>query len=265
MAVDWYGASVRTLPDHLKAALFSEFGGSFVPEPPRQSFANGLRHDVTQARLLWGGRNSLPFLEASGDASPMVSDFLRRAYPAAHFVSRVDVCLDYQEPGSFDRIAAIARGVAAEKGVAKLFIGDPDPESRKGRTWYFGSKTSDVRVRLYEKGLKALREGFLGVSEHWTRLELTLRPRKDRKALCASLELPQLWGLSRWSADLLRSIDGAVVPFRPDPSIRASSDERALDFMCRQYGAVIRRFETSQGKAAAIREIWDRLPALDWD
>jgi hypothetical protein len=153
-------------------------------------------------------------------------------------VARVDVATDFDEPGGFDRIASLIMPIARAARVAVLFIGDPD--GIKGRTLYFGSVKSDVRVVLYEKGKQMRGRGDMRASETWVRLELRVRPRKDRKARAASLSASQLWGMAKWSSVVARDVLSTVTPFVPDQSLRLTDCERAVAHMFLQYGRALR-------------------------
>lgn len=253
MRFDWYGASVMALPEQVEAAVLAQFGGSFMGEAAKHSFAYAQRHEPTRARMMWGGRNPLPFLEGSGDDAPRVVELLRSEFPG-HRVARADVALDYDERGAFDRLVSIVSPIADQAKVGRTFI-----ESDTGRTLYRGARSSDVQIRIYEKGRKELGAGRAGVSEDWCRLELQVRPRKERKALCGSLSEAQMFGVARWSRDVLEAVSRELVPFVPDPSLRKSDDDRALDHMCRQYGAVMGRRIAAVGSQGLMRELLARL------
>lgn len=255
---DWYSASVQAFPERLAADMTREFGGEFTDDKPRHSFAHARRHADTRVRLMWGGRNPLPFVEASGVEAEDIASWLRRAFPGSHRVARADVCLDYDQEGAWDLLCDRLLPIARDASVQCIFFGDPDATTRGGRTWYFGSKSSDVRLVLYEKGLKELSEGN-ECSPHWVRVELRVRPRKERKSLCSTMDHSSFFGLSRWTQRVLKDLEGELIPFTPDLSIRKSSDERALDHMAWQYGRVMQRVIEDRGPQALLQEIRRRL------
>jgi hypothetical protein len=270
---DWYAGSVSMtgamieesgqLVGGLKKLMLDRFGGEFEAAPPMFSYEQAMVHQPTRARLMWGGVNPRPYLAGTGGDAPQIATFLRDLAKANqeqwHTVSRADVCLDFDAPGSFEKLTAIVEPIAREARCAVQFMGDPSPDALTGRTWYFGSPQSDTRVVIYEKGRKEIAEGAEGVPEHWTRLELRVRPRKERRHLCASLPPAEFFGLSRWTMKIAEEVGGSLVPFVPDESLRRSSEEKAMDHVVRQYGRVFEHYRQLGGNELLMQEIIKRL------
>lgn len=254
MRFDYYSATLAGSVSHCQAAIISRFGGFLNEDKPVNGYKFALRSSETDARLYWGGHNPLPFIVVSGDTSPDVTAFIRETYPG-HRVSRVDVAEDFVEAGGFDRVSGLIDPIARRARAEVTFIGDPDPASRKGRTLYFGSAKSDVRLVLYEKGLHQRGRGEIGAPEDWCRLELRVRPRKARKALCASLSECQLWGMARWSQTVADQVLGSVTEYVPDASLRRAKADQSLAHMLRQYASVIRAYVDLHDKDALFNEI----------
>jgi len=231
-----------------------------VEDRPVKPYAHGLRHHETGFRLYWGGHNPLPYFVASGEHSQRAADCIRDVYPL-HRVTRADVAEDFDEAGGFDRVVALIEPIARQAGVEVCFMGDPDPSKKTGRTMYYGSTQSDVRICLYEKGLHERSQGNLAASETWCRLELRVRPRKQRKGLCASMSPADMWGLSRWSSQVSASVLASVCPFQPDPSLRLSTADQAVGHMLRQYAGSIRRFIDEYGEEQFFRRVKDAINA----
>jgi len=162
------------------------------------------------------------------------------------------------EVGGFDRMASLILPIARRRRVACSFYGDPDPASGTGRTWYFGSKTSDVRVCMYEKGLKAIQDGYAHTSPNWLRVELRVRPRKDRKALVAKMPVTALWGLSQWSQEVSGGPLASAVPFVPDAALRRHEGDKAFAHMLRQYSGVMRGYRERHG----AREVFEQIKSV---
>lgn len=254
MRFDWYGATVPASPSQLESVMLQELGGSFADEPAVKNYACGTRHSPSRARVRWGGHNPHPFCEVSGPESPRVATMLRSRFPR-HRIARADVCLDYREAGCFDELVALVAPIADAAGVGRHYI-----ESDTGRTLYRGSKKSDVRIRIYEKGIFERSKGIEDAPADWVRLELTVRPRKERKTICVTLSPAEMFGLSRWSGRVLEVVDRQMVPFVPDPSLRqCSDDERALAFMLKQYSGTLQRLRADRGRRFILRQVIDTL------
>jgi len=212
--------------------------------------------------LLWGGKNPLPYIQATGDTAPQAAAVLRAQF--AHRVSRADVCLDLDrgDPGLFDELQALIDPLARPSGVSVRMIHDPSPTSEKGRTIYFGAmKSSDVIIRVYEKGKEQIETGANpDASPTWVRVELVVRPRKDRKDLAATIPADELFGFSKWSSRVYEALMSQAIPRHPDTSIKLHHDQIVFGHMVRQYGPLIRRLVEADGwgdlEAALYRALW---------
>lgn len=249
MNFDYYAATLPATTSHCQATIIENFKGVFAAEKPVSPYKIGIRHVEAGFRLYWGGENPLPFFVSSGRSAVQGADFVRTVYPS-HRVSRIDVAVDFNEVGGFDRVRSLLDPIARQRNVDLLFMGDPDPATKTGRTMYYGSPTSDVRICLYEKGLREARRGSETAAEGWTRLELRVRPRKERKSLAARSTASELWGFSKWSSEVADKVLHRIVPFTPDPSIRRSASDNAIDHMMRQYGARIAQYISQHGRPA---------------
>lgn len=258
MNFDYYAATLPASVSHCKSSLLFNHPSIFSPEKPITPYKNGLRHVEEDFRLYWGGGNPLPFFTASGRSAVLGSEFCRRVYPD-HRVARVDVATDFDEAGGFERIRSLIHPIARAAGVAVLFIGDPD--GIEGRTLYYGSKSSDVRVVLYEKGKQMRGKGDMRASETWVRVELRVRPRKDRKARAASLSASQLWGMAKWSSVVARDVLSTVIPFVPDQSMRITDCEKAVNHMFTQYARSLRSHAELHGGSEKLHEMLDQALA----
>lgn len=183
----------------------------------------------------WGGRQAdRLMIEVKGERTPKAVEALRSRFE--HRCTRGDVCADFDAPRAFQRLYRQCRQVKKAHRVIGAKAGDWDDFPEKGRTMYLGAKTSPVRARLYEKGLQP-EYAHLNRPD-WVRLELQVRPAKDAKSTFAALEPADFWGASRWSRDLAAmALQNHVDPHPAGTMYRESDTDRAIRFMCRQYGA----------------------------
>lgn len=260
MHFDYYAATIPSSVSHCHQSILNHFSGSFIPEKPQRPFTQAVRHKEGGFRVYHGGVNPHPFFVASGDVAEDGKDFVRKVYPL-HRVARADVAFDFCELGGFDRMVKIIDPIARNARAAVTFLGDPSPGQTAGRTMYFGSWKSDVQVKVYEKGLEQRGKGVADAPDDWIRVELKTKPRKDRKARAATMDEDQLWGLSKWTRTALEKLDGTVVEYHPDRSMRKSTVERAIDHMCVQYGSSMRTFADEHSAELLLDRIRDVLAA----
>lgn len=257
---DWYQATVKGTPADVIKAFTDHFGGEFSPSGGLYSFKESAIHDDLGLRVLWGGRNADPHIQATSQDAAPVADFIRSAFPA-HKVSRADVCWDFSLAGGFDLLRSIIEPIARKSRASVCLIGDPDPNSTKGQTIYFGSrKSSDLFIRLYQKGLERRAAGVVDADPDWVRLEVVVRPRKGRKADAATMQPQEFVGFSKWASQAVSEALGVAIPFLPDTTLRKSRDDEAFAHMCKQYGRLLRRLVEKDGWAvlqgSLYREIY---------
>lgn len=275
MKFDWYAATVPDVPPmEVLEAVRKGLGGTVSEGRRRLGYAQCFRvedrHGDLMAEVLAGsvGKNPLdPHAVATGDHAPAFVDVLRDAYPD-HRVSRFDAAEDYDSPGAFDRLTATMGSIAQARGVKGLWIKPDDPDD--GATYYLGGKASAVTCRAYQKGLqyrKLMHPNLWSlVSADWARIEVQVRPPKQTgKALAASLTPEQAWGFASWSQELVREAVGLEIPrveglgWQPQ-----SDDDRAFDWMLRQYGPLLRRRLADAGSRECVGlDIFSRLDELD--
>lgn len=246
---DWYQATIDRdgldVTDHLQAVL----GCSAHLEAKGQL---GYSHQVRLARgdrpmaVVFAGGQSGTMVRSSGAEAHEVGGVLRAIFPD-HRVSRVDVAIDFDGgSAAWDAAAAVLEDLALSSNIDASLIRDPVRD--RGRTLYLGSPKSEVRGRLYEKGLKDAPETHPG----WVRWETQVRPQhKAQKALTATLTPRQAAGYARWSREALMALFGlhsSPLPPRPE---RLGDDARALATLVDQYGQVLARQAASKG--------WDQL------
>jgi hypothetical protein len=249
---DWYQASVRSDVSAVRACLLGSFPGSSWERqraaPHGYKFADKLvDSDGDVARVWWGGTHQWPHVVASGDVTPAVVEVLRFELPE-HGVSRADPCIDFAEPGSYDRLQGLALEIAKARGLRVGCAGD-HLVTQKGRTLYLGAPSSVTRLRLYDKAeelrqkLRNDPEALATVPSELARLEVQVRPHSpEAKAAAARLSPVEVMGSASWTRALMRSVaDLEIAPFRAGTVWRQSDHERAYKACLAQYGGMFRR------------------------
>lgn len=181
----------------------------------------------------FGGRQAdRVMIEVKGEPTPIVVDAIRSATP--HRCTRVDACADIERPGAWDELLSLVMAVKEKHDLYGERRGDwSKPEM--GRTQYLGANSSAIRARLYEKG----RQPEYRHLSRWDlcRLEIQVRPAKDAKDVYSALTPMQVWGASKWTRQLAADVlEQRLDAFPPGTVRRDSSRDRALKFMCGQYG-----------------------------
>lgn len=186
------------------------------------------------ASVSWGGRQGdRTMIEVKGEHTPAAVEALRARFP--HRCTRVDSCADFDAPRAFERLYRACRRVKRAHRIIGGKAGDWDDFPERGRTLYLGAQSSVARARLYEKGKQA--EYAHLARPHWVRLEVQVRPAKDAKHEFAKLSPEDVWGAAKWTRDLAAMVlQEHVDPHPAGTTWRVSDRDRALQWMCRQYG-----------------------------
>lgn len=182
----------------------------------------------------WGGaQGARVMIEVKGEHTPAVVERLRARFP--HRCTRVDSCADFDAPGAFSRLLRACTAVKRSHRIIGGKAGDWEDFPERGRTLYLGSRHSVTRARLYEKGLQP---EYAHLSRpNWVRLEAQVRPAKEAKALFSQLAPLDVWGASAWTRELAAEVlQQHVDPHPAGTTYRLPERERALRWMCRQYG-----------------------------
>lgn len=249
MAFDWYQCTIQDgSADEVIASILSHYELSSVRSINGQnSYLNGAliyRGDNKIARVYWGGVNGDdPHVISTSHEAVGISSFLRSWYPD-HRVTRVDVCEDYTGDGTFDLIYAALEAFALKKNLQLKQIGDYT-RGVNGRTLYVGSPSSVVYLRLYEKGIESGHP-----DKNWTRLEITVRPKKSTAREYFSKAPPvAFFGASAWSTELFTLLTALTVPRVVAGTVRVpTDDERSYNHMIKQYGPLLSRILTMHGE-----------------
>lgn len=185
--------------------------------------------------VMWGGRQGdRCMIEVKGTSTPAAVSRLRERFE--HRVTRVDSCADFDTPTAFDDLLRSCLQVKKAHRLKGSKLGDWEDFPEDGRTMYLGAPSSVSRVRLYEKG-KQPEYRHLG-REHWTRIEVQVRPAKEAKHSYAQATPEEVWGASNWTRELAALVlEHHIDPHPAGTTYRLTERDRALSWMCRQYGA----------------------------
>jgi DNA relaxase NicK len=184
--------------------------------------------------VMWGGRQGERcMIEVKGERTPGAVEAIRAAFP--HRVTRVDSCADFDESGAFEALLGPCIEVKKAHRLKGSKAGDWDDFPEDGRTLYLGSTASAVRVRLYEKGKQPEYRHLQ--RDNWARIEVQARPAKDAKAGFSHLTPSDVWGASTWTRELAaRVLAQHIDPHPAGTTYRLTERDRALQWMCKQYG-----------------------------
>jgi hypothetical protein len=201
--------------------------------------------------VLWGGarHGDLVMCEVKGERTPELVAALRETVPD-HRCTRVDSCADLEAPGLWDELLPVVMSIKREFRLRGERRGDWDfPED--GRTQYLGAPSSAVRARMYEKG-KQPEYRYLGRSD-WVRVECQVRPEKEAKTTYARAGAMEVWGASPFTRKLAARVLEAQVGALPPYALRRENQrDRALRFMCLQYGAHLLSLKDDLGDWKAV-------------
>jgi len=206
---------------------------------------------------VYEGRGLVDHVVVSGADSPEVARAVRTHVPG-HLVTRADVCVDFDSGPSF---YGSTREQLRQKLTGKVTLTDYVQTARTtevAATFYMGSKASETRVRLYEKGKEDP-----NYPADTVRLELQARPEKaPRREWAASMNPDGFWGIARWSRMLASDLCGITAPAPPPRSARVSDVDKALDALAIQYGRrLLERAEQLDGDLEALAlDILRRIP-----
>lgn len=185
---DWYQVTVKERALDVLLPLLSEAYplADWSNAKGQHGYLHGYELKVGSRRLLhvlYGGQNGTANITASGEDAPAFAEQLRR-WGGDFKPTRVDSCLDWEEPALFDTMARALLQYATEKELRISQLGDW--HRNKSRTLYVGSPKSPVQLRLYEKGYQVGGEDT--AHPDWVRLEVQVRPAKQRRSAAAAWE-----------------------------------------------------------------------------
>lgn len=239
---DAYTATTTEAGHDQLAALFPpgltvKQGRGFHQFGERLAFKDDTGSEVGSVQ--WGGAHSKgevcrSMIEVKGERTPEVVERLRSL--CDHRVTRVDSCADFDAPGTFKRLLGACMRVKRAHRLKGRREGDWQDFPELGRTQYLGATSSSTQLRLYEKGRQPEYRHL--ERPDWVRAEVQVRPLMHAKREYSTLAPLDAWGASRWSQELARDIlTEHVDPHRVGTTWRVSEPEKAIAWMCKQYGA----------------------------
>lgn len=242
MRFDYYTASIDTKADAVLGFLESSYDLSEVQATtPRNGYERAyklVRGDRVLSTVMFGGKGvgERVWASATGENASEFADLIRSEF-RGHNLLRADVAIDYCESGAWDSLYQHAVETADRHRLKVEHRGDYH-RGIDGRTVYIGSRKSSAFQRTYEKGKQT------GGNPDHVRVELELKPQNPKAKLVYSYASPeQMLLATRWTQDYYRVLEGltGIRPAPPGTIRKKSDDDRALEFMARQYGNVLRR------------------------
>lgn len=227
---------------------------------PQQGYAQCVqvvRGDDELARVLsHSARLGEVHIVVTGVSCDEVVPLVRRLWPE-HRCSRVDVAVDLLVP--WTKLDRVALRFATEHGLKHRLVTDSDG----GATRYLGAPSSEVRVRVYRKSeqLRALHPDRADeVPDGIVRVELQARPSKRAtKEAVARMTPGQVWGLSRWGTEFAALVLAVDAPRVSTHARRPSDYSRALWYLARQYGPLLRLRAAEIGRQEAVDELLEAV------
>lgn len=210
-----------------------------------------------------------PYAFASSDATDAFCDLIRNEYPDRHLVTRLDPCQDFYDGTARRKITGIMRRIAKARRMRLQLIHDPlDPTA--GQTTYLGSKSSEYRMRTYDKGWEqygklvaqcgrkglvlpkdiqfTLPGGIKVQADQWIRAELQARPKDEEARRIASTCTPEeAWGLTDWTHDLAKKAFALELERIYIRARKMSQDDEKIRWMLRQYHGPLLRMVDDLG------------------
>lgn len=190
-----------------------------------------IRGDRTLCLVCWGGNTGVN-CKSSSDESPVLAEALRE-FGKPHLPTRVDSCIDWQNPDLFDSLSGSLIKFAQDN---RLTINQQGDWIRgEARTLYVGSKDSPVRLVVYEKGY----EQGLDAPKDWVRMEVRIRPKREHRSAVALWEPDQAFQAS-WVPDALQCLGWSDLRKLSVGTVWKRSDaERARYALIKQYGSTL--------------------------
>lgn len=201
-----------------------------------------------------GGSNPHPHIEAHGAHAHHVAAYLRNAHffgGYTHQPTRIDHAIDLRQDGLFDALHSHAVALCKRHGLRGAPAGDW-VSADGGRTFYVGSRSSQVFVRIYEKGIKYARDVGEQITQElrsWVRVELEFKPQtKAAKQLAPEMSGPRMWGSTTWTRELAKDVLDMEAERVSIRERRETNQERALRYMGQQYGKYLQQLFRDNGE-----------------
>jgi hypothetical protein len=262
MKFDAYAGNVTgSRPEEVAAML--AFGVQGRPERgrPRGRYGDVFEVKDGAESVGWVGHDSAldaAYFEFKGARTPDVVTSIRKHWPDAHTVSRMDSCEDYSAAGAFEQLVALLDR-CKDPRVKSDEIRPRDGD--RGRTIYYGSPTSRVYVRCYEAG--KMKERLHFNRPDWARAEAQVRPGKAiEKRVAAQCSALDAWGFGKWTqraAEELSQVD--VQRFvRTDPP---PTYDRTTLYIARTFRRHLEEMRADFGAWSCVGSEFEAIWALD--
>lgn len=257
MGFDWYAATVEDKPHRVIDQIVRDFELADVePCAPKNGYQSAyriVRGQSVLANVMYGGASQGTGVHvfASSDAAIAFSGVVRKRW-ADHQVTRLDVAADFDRGWSY--LYELAVSISQAYKLKTSLVGDY-LEGVGGRTIYIGSPSSSSRMRVYEKGKQVYR-GMSGGNLDWVRAEVMLRPQREGRLAAARFTPMQAFSCSKWlRAFSWQAVGDTDFSSKVGSFYLPSDDDRAYQYMLKQYGPLIKRIADSIGWAAAFERI----------
>lgn len=243
LGFDWYQATltgVRNV-DEVAARLVHGSGSLTL----RTGHGGYNRPKSLRGELASGGSIAVYFgddldvhVVGTSSASPHVAAVLREHFPV-HTVSRVDVALDFDQPGAFDRLWRTVHGLATGREGRRVGTSTAGDwiDGIDGRTLYAGGPKSRLRIRVYEKGHEQrAKHPDQSFSLDWARVEWAVRPDSRSKLAAATATVEELAAWTPFGAAALSSVYGLQMDAHQLARVPSTDPEY---WLARQYAATL--------------------------
>lgn len=244
---DWYQATVTdTDLAEILAELLRAYDLSSVRDSnPKNGYQHGseiYRGDQVLAEVWYGGNGGGIHVKASGEHSVIAASCLQGSFWGRLRVTRADSCVDLEEPELFNKLAEKFLKFATANDISINQQGDW--ERGEARTLYLGSKTSAVRLVMYEKGY----EVGGSASRDWVRLEVRVRPQKEAKSKVSDWCPDRCFSASPWLVNMLTSVGWKDLKAEAIGTVyKRSDDEKVRYALLKQYRKCIENWADEEG------------------
>jgi DNA relaxase NicK len=198
------------------------------------------------------------YFEFKGQRTPDAVASIRRHWATSHTVSRADAAEDYDDPDAFDKLVAIMDR-AKDPRVQSDMIAPRDGD--RGRTFYWGARTSANMVRVYEAG--KMKDRLHYMRPHWARAEIQARPAKAaHKLAVASMTPIEVWGLGAWTQRAAEALCEVEVPRFVVPQVAPTFDGTTL-YLARAFRRHLAQMLEDHGDWECVGRELQSVWALD--
>lgn len=237
---DWYEATLDKEVEPLEVLRWAQFFGESAPFKGVQGYETG--HDFGQFKVMYGGHSGQWGVHVIIHGGDLCADIVQsfRTYFPEHRPSRIDVCVDFQGPSSFEELHGFCSFVCKKFGVETRLYGDWE-NKKKGRTYYGGGKGSTHKFRLYEKGHEMRSKGVdPNAPLDWVRLEFQIAPARPARQKSAFLDPDQVARSTKWTT-FLCDLVGTTSADRVNLTTKKVKPDviDSFEHMCGQYCATI--------------------------